>query len=125
MAHVMGAGIHVEDMDRSLEFYIDVLGMQKIGKFGGDKLTEWVLSYGDNLEEYPTLALITLPEHSGPYDLGDGLHKLMLMVDDVAAICAAVPDSITKEMVTYENHKKIVAHLVDPDGYHIEIVQCI
>ncbi|MDI1288332.1 MAG: VOC family protein [bacterium] len=121
----MGPGFHVEDMDRSLAFYIDVLGMKKIGKFGGDKLTEWVLSYGDSFEDDPMLALISLPDHTGPYDLGDGLRKLMIMVDDVAAIVAKVPDSVTKAMVTYETHKKIVAHLVDPDGYHIEIVQCI
>lgn len=121
----MGAGIHVEDMDRSLEFYTDVLGMKKIGKFGGDKLTEWVLSYGDTLEADPILALISLPDHTGPYDLGDGLHKLMLIVDDVAAIIAKIPDSVTRELIEYPTHKKIVAHIVDPDGYPIELIQCI
>ena len=44
---VAGVGIHVTDLDRSVEFYTTVLGMHVVGRWEFEGLTEVLVGYGE------------------------------------------------------------------------------
>jgi lactoylglutathione lyase len=121
---IAGMGVHVTDLDRSVDFYTTVLGMHVVGRFEFEGITEVLVGYGE-LGSAPNIVLVDRAANPGPHDLGTGFDRILLMVDDVDATCErlrAFGCPITGEPdVALEMPVRIVM-AQDPDGYGLELI---
>jgi lactoylglutathione lyase len=125
MPRVMGVGVNVPDLARSVEFYERVLGMREIARYDTAVHLEAVMTYGDDMSA-PSLLLIQPKDHDPPYEIGDGLAKILLVVDDLRAVhdrMVARGCRIEREPTEYPQHGQMVAIAFDPDGYRLELLQ--
>ena len=110
--------INVTDLDRSLAFYREALGLHEIKrKEAADG--SFVLAYlGDDRTGF-RLELTWLRDWDKPYNLGDNEFHLAFRVDDFDAAHAK-----HKEMdcICFENPAMGIYFISDPDGYWLEVI---
>lgn len=117
--------IHVADLERSLDFYTRVLGMQVLrrGHMPDEGRRNVFVGYGSESET----AVIELTSYDGrsSYERGQGFGHLALGFEDVRAACATIAGAgglVSKQPFVIPSGKTI-AFVVDPDGYEIELIQ--
>ena len=117
--------LRVGDLERSLAFYRDVLGMQLISRkdFPDGKFTLAFLGYAKNPEQ----AEIELTHNWGVerYELGTAYGHIALGVDDIYAACEkirAAGGKISREPGPMKHGTTHIAFVQDPDGYKIELI---
>ena len=109
---------NVLDLERSLAFYKDALGLVPVReKEAGDGSFRLVY-LGDGVSPF-TLELTWLRDRTGPYDLGEGAFHLAFTVPDLDAAHQKHPDM---GCICFENPAMGIYFIEDPDGYWIEIV---
>jgi lactoylglutathione lyase len=118
--------LRVGDLDRSIAFYRDVLGMQLISRkdYTEGKFTLAFLGYGTN----PEHAEIELTHNWGveSYELGTAYGHIALGVDDIHATCdriRAAGGKISREPGPMKHGTTVIAFVVDPDGYKVELIE--
>jgi lactoylglutathione lyase len=122
--------IRVGDLQRSIDFYRDVLGMTllRTTQRPEQKYDLAFMGYGAN----PEHAEIELTYNYGVdrYEPGTAFGHLAIGVPDVAATCAAVREkaaalggAITREPGPVKGGTTVIAFITDPDGYKIELIQ--
>jgi lactoylglutathione lyase len=118
--------LRVGDLQRSIRFYTDVLGMQVLRTTDRpeQKYTLAFVGYGDESEH----AVLELTYNYGvdTYDLGTAYGHVALEVPDAAAACAAVRSKggkVTREAGPVEGGTTVIAFVEDPDGYKIELIE--
>ena len=117
--------LRVGDLNKSIHFYTQVLGMQLLRKkdYPDGKFTLAFLGYGD--EKNNTALELTHNWDTEHYDLGNGFGHLAIEVDDVYK---AVDDirqqggEIMREAGPMNAGTTIIAFVKDPDGYEIELL---
>lgn len=109
---------NVLDLERSLAFYRDALGLVPVReKKAGDG--SFTLVYlGDGVSSF-TLELTWLRDRTEPYDLGEGEFHLAFTVPDMDAAHRKHQDM---GCICFENPAMGIYFIEDPDGYWIEIV---
>ena len=120
---ISGFGINVDDLDRSADFYTRGLGLQEKGKYDLGHMHE-VLVGGDG--DAASIFLIKHTARTEAPDIGTGYEKIVLAVDDVAAVYEhALAEGGTSQLEprTIEAMGLTVAMVRDPDGYLIELVR--
>ena len=109
---------NVLDLERSLKFYDEALGLrpvrEKIAPDGSFRL----VFLGDGETDFK-LELTWLRDRTEPYNLGDCEYHLALQTDDMAAWRARHE---AMGVVCWDNPDMGVYFISDPDGYWIEIV---
>ncbi|MEL6938954.1 MAG: lactoylglutathione lyase [Cyanobacteria bacterium J06598_1] len=123
MLHTM---IRVGNLDRSVAFYCDVLGMKLLRKkdYPGGKFTNAFVGYGDEAEH--TVLELTHNWETESYDLGSGYGHVALGVDDIYATCEAIRTqggNVTREPGPMKHGTTVIAFVTDPDGYKIELIE--
>lgn len=124
--------IRVGDLDRSVAFYRDILGMREIRRetFTEGRFTLVFMGYAYGLSE--ALIELTYNWDETNYELGTGYGHMALEVEDVYAAClwleqAGVPIVLRPGPMTYAadetGHREVIAFIEDPDGYKIELVE--
>jgi lactoylglutathione lyase len=118
--------IRVGDLDRSIKFYTEVLGMQLLRRkdYPDGKFTLAFVGYGPESEE----AVIELTHNwdTDHYDLGDGFGHVALAVEDAYAACAEIKKRggrVVREAGPMKHGTTVIAFVEDPDGYKIELIQ--
>lgn len=118
--------IRVGNLDESLRFYTDVLGMKLLRKkdFPDGKFTLAFIGYGPESEQ----AAIELTYNWGTdrYELGTGYGHIALEVDDAYAACREIRDrggKVVREAGPMKHGTTVIAFVEDPDGYKIELIQ--
>ncbi len=118
--------LRVGDLDRSIAFYRDVLGMELISRkdYPEGKFTLAFVGYGRNPEQ----AEIELTHNWGvqSYDLGTAYGHVALGVDDIHAVCDKIRKAggkITREPGPMKHGTTVIAFVVDPDGYKVELIE--
>ena len=118
--------LRVGNLDRSLAFYTEVLGMQLLRRqdYPDGRFTLAFVGYGPENEG----AVIELTHNwdTGSYDLGNGYGHIAIEVDDAAAACTAVREKggkVTREAGPMKHGTTVIAFVEDPDGYKIEFIQ--
>ena len=109
---------NVLDLERSLKFYEEALGLQPKRKKDAED-GSFTLVYLSNEASDFELELTWLRDRKEPYDLGEGEFHLACRVDDFAA---AHERHEKMGCICFENPKMGIYFIVDPDGYWIEIV---
>ena len=123
MLHTM---IRVGDLERSLRFYCDVLGMRLLRRtdYESGRFTLAFVGYGD--ESTNTVVELTHNWDTDHYDLGSGFGHVALGVDDIYATCdtlRAKGAKIVREPGPMKHGGSEIAFIEDPDGYKIELIQ--
>ncbi|KEI35631.1 lactoylglutathione lyase [Allofrancisella frigidaquae] len=122
-AHVM---IRVKDLDKSINFYTNILAMQVIKKTDNPdyKYTLVFLGYGD-INDHTVLEL-TYNWGDHEYDHGNAFGHLCMEVDDVYKACQDVISKggiVTRQAGPVKGGTSIIAFIKDPDGYQIELIE--
>lgn len=117
--------LRVGDLDQSLAFYVDVLGMQLLRKeeFPGGKFTLAFVGFG--AEENHSVLELTHNWDTTEYDLGNAYGHIAIGVDDVYQTCErirAAGGKIVREPGPMLHGTTILAFVTDPDGYKIELL---
>ena len=109
---------NVLDLERSLAFYKDALGLVPVReKEAGDGSFRLVY-LGDGVSPF-TLELTWLRDRTEPYDLGEGEFHLAFTVPDLDA---AHQKHQEMGCICFKNPAMGIYFIEDPDGYWIEIV---
>lgn len=125
LAHAM---LRVADLDRSLFFYVDLLGMTELRRveFPTARFTLIYLGYQP---EHRATALELTYNWPGaavtPYTHGSGYGHIAIEVDDLYATCAWLRDAgaeLSREPGPMLGTPIEIAFVQDPDGYKVELL---
>ena len=110
---------NVADLDKSLAFYKEALGLEPVGERKAAADGSFIIVYLGDGESKHQLELTWLRDRKEPYNLGENEFHLAFGVDDYEAAHAK-----HKEMgcIVYENPAMGIYFITDPDGYWLEIV---
>ena len=123
MLHTM---LRVGDLERSLRFYTEVLGMQLLRRkdYPSGRFTLAFVGCGEESDH--TVLELTHNWDTDHYALGDGYGHIALGVDDIQATCAAIADKggrVVREPGPMKHGSTVIAFVEDPDGYKVELIQ--
>jgi len=118
--------LRVGDLERSLRFYTEVLGMRLLRRndYPDGKFTLAFVGYG---EESDT-AVLELTHNWGvdKYELGNAYGHVAIAVDDAYKACEEVKrrgGKVTREAGPMKHGTTVIAFVEDPDAYKIELIQ--
>jgi lactoylglutathione lyase len=109
--------LNVLNLERSMKFYEEALGLKEVRRLEGDG---FILVYlGDEHKSHHLLELTWLKDRTEPYNLGENEFHLAFTTDDYEAAHAK-----HKEMgcICYENEAMGIYFISDPDGYWLEVL---
>ena len=109
---------NVLDLDRSLSFYREALGLVPVREKEASDGSFKLVYLGDGVSDF-TLELTWLRDRSEPYDLGDEEFHLAFHTDDFDA---AHEKHAAMGCICFENPGMGIYFIQDPDGYWIEIL---
>ena len=123
---VLHTMIRVGDLDHSIDFYTNVLGMKLLRRkdYPDGKFTLAFVGYGDESEH--AVIELTYNHWVGSYDLGAGFGHIAIAVPDAYKACDAVKakgGKVTREPGPMKFGGSVIAFVQDPDGYKIEFIQ--
>ena len=109
---------NVLDLERSLKFYHDALGLDPVRTKQARDDSFTLVYLGDGVSDF-TLELTWLRDRTEPYDLGEQEYHLAFVTEDMEAAHAK---HAAMGCICFENPSMGIYFLEDPDGYWIEIV---
>lgn len=117
--------LRVGDLDRSIKFYTEVLGMELLRRkdYPDGKFTLAFIGYGNESEN--TVIELTYNWDTDSYDLGTGYGHIALEVDDVYEATEQIRQNggkILRDAGPMNAGTTIIAFVEDPDGYQIELI---
>ncbi|MBP1687422.1 MAG: lactoylglutathione lyase [Deltaproteobacteria bacterium] len=118
--------IRVNDLDESLRFYCEHLGMTLLRKqdYPGGRFTLAFVGYGD--EASHSVVELTYNWDTHHYEIGNGFGHLAVGVDDIYKVCEALRAKgvkIVREPGPMQHGSTVIAFVEDPNGYRIELIQ--
>lgn len=118
--------IRVGQLDRSIAFYTEVLGMRLLRQhdYPDGRFTLAFVGYGD--EDSHSVIELTHNWDTDRYELGNAFGHLAVEVDDAYAACDAVRakgGKVVREAGPMKHGSTVIAFVEDPDGYKIEFIQ--
>jgi lactoylglutathione lyase len=118
--------LRVGDLDRSIAFYTDVLGMKLLRRndYPEGKFTLAFVGYGDEKDHSVIELTHNWDTHS--YDLGNGYGHIAVAVPDAYKACEAVKargGKVTRAAGPMKHGTTVIAFVEDPDGYKVEFIQ--
>ena len=118
--------LRVGDMDRSVKFYTEVLGMKLLRTTDRPDQKYSLAFVGYDDEDRTAVLELTYNYGVDKYDLGAGFGHLAIEFPDVAKACAAVKakgGTVTREAGPVKGGTTVIAFVQDPDGYKIEFIE--
>ena len=120
--------LRVGDMNRSIDFYTKVLGMNLLRTTERPEQKYSLAFVGFGKGNGDGQAEIELTHNHGvtSYDLGTAYGHIAIEVPDAYAACAAIKaagGNVTREAGPVAGGDTIIAFVTDPDGYKIELIQ--
>lgn len=117
--------IRVGDLDRSIKFYTEVLGMKLLRRkdYPEGKFTLAFVGYGD--EAHNSVIELTYNWGVDSYEIGSGFGHIALEVSDVYQAADEIKrrgGKILREAGPMNAGTTIIAFVADPDGYPIELI---
>ena len=118
--------LRVGDLERSLRFYTEVLGMRLLRRkdYPEGKFTLAFVGYGDETDT----AVIELTHNWGvdKYELGNAFGHIAVAVDDAYKACEEVKrrgGKVAREAGPMKHGTTVIAFIEDPDAYKIELIE--
>jgi lactoylglutathione lyase len=118
--------IRVGDLDKSLDFYTNIFGMQLLRKkdFPDGRFTLAFVGYGD--EDHNTVIELTHNWDTKSYDIGNAFGHIAIAVPDAYKACeniAAKGGKVVRPAGPMKFGGGVIAFVEDPDGYKIELIE--
>lgn len=118
--------LRVGDLQRAIDFYTDVLGMQLLRQSDNEqyRYTLAFVGYGEEKDE--AVLELTYNWDVSDYDHGNAFGHIALEVDDVYQACDDIRQrggTISREPGPVKGGTTEIAFVRDPDGYAIELIQ--
>ena len=123
---VLHTMIRVGDLQRSIDFYTKVLGMQLLRTSDNEEYKYSLAFVGYGGESSGAVIELTYNWGVTSYEMGTAFGHVALGVDDVAATCEAIRQAggnVTREAGPVKGGTTIIAFVEDPDGYKIELIE--
>ena len=123
MLHTM---LRVGDMQRSVNFYTQVLGMKLLRKTDRPDQKYSLAFVGYDDEERTAVLELTYNYGVERYELGTAFGHIAIGVPDVSAACERVRSNggkVTREAGPVKGGSSVIAFVEDPDGYKIEFIE--
>lgn len=111
--------LNVLDLDRSLAFYRDALGLTEARRKEAADGSFIIIFLSDGGLTPHLLELTWLKDREAPYNLGENEFHLAFRVDDYDAAHKKHADM---GCICYENPSMGIYFIADPDGYWLEII---
>jgi lactoylglutathione lyase len=118
--------IRVGDLERSIAFYTEALGMKLLRRhdYPEGRFTLAFVGYGDEASS----AVIELTHNwdTTSYDLGGGFGHIAIGTDDIGGACERVRGHggvVTREPGPMKHGTTVIAFVKDPDGYTVEFIE--
>jgi lactoylglutathione lyase len=118
--------LRVGDLDRSLKFYTEVLGMKLLRSTDRPDQKYSLAFVGYDDEDRAAVLELTYNYGVDRYDLGSAYGHVAIAVDDAAKACAEVKKrggKVTREAGPVKGGTTVIAFVEDPDGYKIELIE--
>ncbi|WP_373547276.1 lactoylglutathione lyase [Chamaesiphon sp.] len=118
--------LRVGDLEASIRFYCDVLGMKLLRRddFPDGRFTLAFVGYGD--ESNHTAIELTYNWDTSAYTLGDAYGHIAIGVDDIYATCDAITakgGKVIRAPGAMKHGTTVIAFVEDPTGYKVELIQ--
>jgi lactoylglutathione lyase len=118
--------LRVGNLDRSIAFYTEVLGMRLLRRddYPGGKFTLAFVGYQDEKDG----AVLELTYNWGvdQYEIGTGYGHIAIEVEDAYKACDLVRErggTLLREAGPMAHGTTVIAFIADPDGYKVEFIQ--
>ena len=118
--------LRVGDLDRSVKFYTEVLGMKLLRTTDRPEQKYKLAFVGYDSEERSAVLELTYNYGVGRYELGGAFGHVAIEVDDLRKTCDAVRTKggkVTREPGPVKGGTSMIAFVEDPDGYKIEFIE--
>tara|TARA_B100001996_G_scaffold382593_2_gene374856 strand:- start:2224 stop:2607 length:384 start_codon:yes stop_codon:yes gene_type:complete len=118
--------LRVGDMDRSIKFYTDVMGMQLLRKHDNEEYKYTLAFVGYQPESEGAVIELTYNWGTSEYDLGSAYGHIALEVDNAAEACEKIRNNggkVSREAGPVKGGTTVIAFVEDPDGYKIELIE--
>ena len=132
MGKLLHTMLRVYDLDRSVAFYRDQLGMSELrrSEVTGGRYTLVFMGYppsdGSPPDRSNEIELTYNWDQAEPYELGTAFGHLAVGVPDVTATVSAMRETgvkVTREPGPVKFGTTVIAFVEDPDGYKIELIE--
>lgn len=118
--------LRVGDLERSLAFYQQVLGMTLLRRhdYPAGRFTLAFVGFGSEADS----AVLELTHNwdTSSYELGTAYGHIAIGVEDAAATCAEIRSrggKVVREAGPMKGGTTVIAFVEDPDGYKIELIE--
>ena len=119
--------MRVHDLDESINFYSKFFGMKLLRKsdYPDGKFTLAFLGYGDE-ENNTVLELTHNWDQEEKYNLGNAWGHIAIGVENIYEFCRELEENnvnVTRKPGPMKHGNTVIAFLLDPNGYQIELIQ--
>ncbi|EAT13513.1 lactoylglutathione lyase [Bermanella marisrubri] len=118
--------LRVGNLDKSIEFYTDVLGMKLLRKHDNEQYKYTLAFVGYDTEDKTAVLELTYNWDTSEYDLGEGYGHIAIGCEDIYKTCDLIRERggiISREPGPVKGGTTEIAFVKDPDGYAIELIQ--
>ena len=118
--------LRVGDLQRSVRFYTEVLGMKLLRTTDRPEQKYKLAFVGYDTEERSAVLELTYNYGVGRYELGGAFGHVAIEVDDLRKTCDAVRTKggkVSREPGPVKGGTSMIAFVEDPDGYKIEFIE--
>ena len=118
--------LRVGDLQRSVKFYTEVLGMKLLRTTDRPEQKYSLAFVGYDTEERASVLELTYNYGVDRYEMGGAFGHIASGVPDVAGACATVRSAggkVTREPGPVKGGNSVIAFVEDPDGYKIEFIE--
>ncbi|MCX7152343.1 MAG: lactoylglutathione lyase [Proteobacteria bacterium] len=118
--------LRVGELERSVRFYTDVLGMTLLRRTDRPEQKYSLAFVGYGPEDSTAVLELTYNYGVQSYDMGGAFGHIAIEVPDVSKACETVKakgGTVTREAGPVKGGNTVIAFVLDPDGYKIELIQ--
>lgn len=124
---VLHTMLRVRDLDASIKFYRDLLGMTVLRQheYPDGKFTLAFVGYGGE-DDHTVLELTYNWDQDKPYDIGNAYGHIAIGVPEIYKACDELKAGgvkITRPPGPMKHGTTVIAFVEDPDGYKIELIE--
>ena len=118
--------IRVNNLEESIKFYTDVLGMRLLREkeYPEGKFSLAFLGYGKETED--TVIELTYNWDTNDYEHGNAFGHIAIEVDYIYKVCEEIRDKgtrVIRDPGPMMGSKLLLAFIEDPNGYKIELIE--
>jgi len=118
--------LRVGDLDRSVRFYTEVLGMRLLRTTERPEQKYSLAFVGYDDEDKTAVLELTYNHGVDKYDMGNAYGHVAIEVPDAYKACEEIKrrgGTVTREAGPVKGGTTVIAFVEDPDGYKIELIQ--